>query len=120
MHRKNRFRLASSKRRTLNTGWYGIGSPHRASSPNTADRAATRMVSSKVTGMKAGQLFKGRPPTFRVVHGHRPVLQEEPSEAPEKAPDEDDERQPGLVKPSASARPSTGRGVGVHAPVPSA
>ena len=57
MHRKKRFRLASAKRGTLNTGWYGIGRPFNANMPSTADSAATRMVHSKVTGMNIGQLL---------------------------------------------------------------
>ena len=56
MHRKKRLRLASANRGTLNTGWYGIGSPFSASMPNTADSAATRIVHSNVIGMNAGQL----------------------------------------------------------------
>ena len=32
--------------------------------PSTADSAATRIVHSKVTGMNAGQLWSGLPPTF--------------------------------------------------------
>src|SRR5262245_8605118 len=36
IHKKNRLRLASANRATLNTGWYGIGKPLSASIPNTA------------------------------------------------------------------------------------
>ena len=32
--------------------------------PSTADSAATRIVDSNVTGMNAGQLLSGLPPTF--------------------------------------------------------
>ena len=32
--------------------------------PKTADRAAASTVHSKVTGMNAGQLLSGLPPTF--------------------------------------------------------
>jgi hypothetical protein len=34
----------------LNTGWYGIGKPFKANMPNTAAKAAKRIVSSNVTG----------------------------------------------------------------------
>jgi len=54
--RKNRSRLASAKRSTLNSGWYGCGSPFMPSMPNTAVRAAARMVHSNVTGMNITQL----------------------------------------------------------------
>ena len=64
MQRKKRSRDASAKRGTLNTGWYGIGSPLSASMPNTAPSAANRTVISKVTGMNDGQLLSGRPPMF--------------------------------------------------------
>ncbi len=56
MHRKKRLRVASAKRGTLNVGWYGIGSPHSASNPNTAESDANRIVNSKVMMMYAGQL----------------------------------------------------------------
>ena len=62
MHRKKRLRDASANRGTLNTGWYGIGRPHSASSPSTAESAANRMVISKVMTMYDGQLCSGRPP----------------------------------------------------------
>ena len=64
MHRKKRLRLASANLGTLNTGWYGIGRPFNATMPRTADNAAARIVHSKVTGMNAGQLWYGRPPTL--------------------------------------------------------
>ena len=64
MHRKNRLREASAKRGTLNVGWYGMGSPHSASRPSTAEIAANRMVNSNVMMMYAGQLCSGRPPTL--------------------------------------------------------
>ncbi len=41
-----------------------MGRPFNASMPSTADSAATRIVHSKVTGMNAGQLLNGRPPTL--------------------------------------------------------
>ena len=38
--------------------------PLNANIPSTADKAAARIVISKVIGIKAGQLLKGRPPTL--------------------------------------------------------
>ena len=64
MHRKNLLRDASAKRGALKIGWYGIGRPLSASMPSTADSAATRIVHSNVTGMNAGQLCSGLPPTL--------------------------------------------------------
>ena len=49
---------------TLNTGWYGIGSPFSASMPNTAESPENRIVISKVTMMNDGHEFSGRPPMF--------------------------------------------------------
>ena len=63
MQRKNRSRLASAKLGTLKTGWYGIGRPFSASMPSTAESAAARIVHSKMTGMNAGKLKNGLPPT---------------------------------------------------------
>src|SRR5262245_50414485 len=64
MQRKKRSRLESAKRGTLNTGWYGMGSPFSASSPRTVTSAAPSTVHSKVIGMNDGQLLNGRPPTL--------------------------------------------------------
>src|SRR5438876_203254 len=55
---------ACLKRCTLKTGWCGCGRRLSASMPKTAQREAPRTVSSKVTGINAGQLFSGRPPIF--------------------------------------------------------
>src|SRR5437660_10263501 len=52
------------ERCTLKTGWCGCGRRLSASMPKTAQREAPRTVSSKVTGINAGQLFSGRPPIF--------------------------------------------------------
>ena len=46
MQRKKRSRLAWAKRGTLNSGWYGMGRPHKASRPNTPAKAANSTVSS--------------------------------------------------------------------------
>src|SRR5262249_22795797 len=62
--RKKRSRVACANRGTLNTGWYGMGSPLSASMPKSDANDAMRIVSSNVTGMKAGQLLSGRPPTL--------------------------------------------------------
>src|SRR5688572_33219116 len=55
---------AFANRGTLNTGWYGIGRPLSKTQLKTAVNDASRIVTSKVTGMNDGQLFSGRPPTF--------------------------------------------------------
>src|SRR5260370_39045608 len=65
MQTKKRSDDACVKRATLKTGWCGWGSLFRASIPKTAASDAPRIVSSKVTGIKAGQLLSGRPPMFR-------------------------------------------------------
>ena len=59
MQMKKRSLLASAKRGTLKTGWYGSGRPFRASMPSTAVSAANRIVVSKAGGMNAGQLWNG-------------------------------------------------------------
>ena len=41
-----------------------MGRPFSASMPRTAMSAAPSTVHSKVIGMNAGQLLKGRPPTL--------------------------------------------------------
>src|SRR5258706_12347139 len=62
MQTKKRSDDACVKRCTLKTGWCGWGSLFKASIPKTAGGAAPRTVSSKGTGMNAGQLLSGRPP----------------------------------------------------------
>src|SRR6516164_719731 len=62
MQRKKRSDDACLKRCTLKTGWCGCGRRLSASMPKTAQREAPRTVSSKVTGINAGQLFSGRHP----------------------------------------------------------
>src|SRR6185436_15063168 len=64
MQMKKRSLVARAKVGTLKTGWYGSGSPLRASMPSTAVSAANRIVVSKVGGMKDTQLWNGRPPMF--------------------------------------------------------
>src|SRR5579863_705250 len=53
---EKRLRVASANCGTLNTGWYGVGSPLSASIPKTQESAAQSIVSSKVMGMNDGQL----------------------------------------------------------------
>ena len=62
MIRKKRSLEANSNRGTLNTGWYGMGSPFSASIPNTADNPEKRIVISKVTMMNDGHELNGLPP----------------------------------------------------------
>src|SRR6267378_955947 len=71
MQTKKRSDDACVKRCTLKTGWCGWGSLFKASIPKTAERAAPRTVSSKVTGMKAGQAAE------EANHGDHVALQTE-------------------------------------------
>ena len=43
-----------AKRGTLNTGWYGMGSPFSASMPSTAEIPPNRIVNSNVITMNDG------------------------------------------------------------------
>ena len=65
MQRKNRSRLASWKRSTLKTGWYGRGSPQSAIVPSTAVSDARRIVVSNAGMMKAGRLTSDNPSPAR-------------------------------------------------------
>ena len=64
MQRKKRLRLASSNRSHIKNRMIGHRQTIQRQHPKNADKAATRIVNSNVTGMKAGQLFSGRPPTL--------------------------------------------------------
>ena len=100
MHRKKRLRLASAKRGTLKTGWYGIGRPLIASMPSTAASAAERIVVSNVTGMNAGQLLSGRPPTLMgYATTEAQYLEREPADAADDAADQHNQRQPRRLLP---------------------
>jgi hypothetical protein len=110
--RKKRLRLASAKRGTLNTGWYGCGRPLSASMPSTAASDAARIVHSNVTGMNAGQLLNGRPPMFT---GYAIAEIQYCSENPPMQPNRPPMRtmsgsRDGSCEPSASCSSSIGNG----------
>ena len=76
MHRKNRSRLASAKRGTLNTGWYGCGSPFSASMPSTADeRRAENRALERDRDERRPAVQRPAADVERIVDRRRPVLQ---------------------------------------------
>ena len=78
------------------------------------------MVHSNVTGMNAGQLLNGRPPTLIGIRDRGdPVLEQEAAQAAHETADEHDERQPAVVRAHGFVQfLDRKRRIGIHAPVP--
>ena len=87
--------------------------------PRTADTAATRIVHSNVTGMNAGQLFSGLPPTFS---GYATAAAQYCSaiaaDASDQAADQNDQRQPRMRQAQRFGQLlDRERRIGIHPPV---